>query len=94
MILSKKRFKGNDQSARMGRLVCAFVVCTLKRQVFSCQGPYAISIKILSAKPFAHPNLLYLGLVARKPDFVVCKQQKHINFVQSDQRHCYSFSGK
>ena len=41
MILSKKaNNKGDDQSARMRRLVCTFVVRKPQRQVFLRRGPY------------------------------------------------------
>ena len=40
---------------------------------------------------------LYIGLVAKKPDFVACKERRHRPArasAQSDQLLCYSFSDK
>ena len=40
MILSNTQKKGADQSAQIGRLVCAFFVRKPRRQVFFGQDPY------------------------------------------------------
>ena len=39
IAFQKAKDKGADQSSRMGRLVCAFVVRKPRRQVFSCCDP-------------------------------------------------------
>ena len=36
--------KGADQTARMRRLVCAFIVRKEQSQGFSCPGPYDVEV--------------------------------------------------
>ena len=46
--------KGADQTARMGRLVCAFVVHKPGRQVFSHGGPFSKDPDQLVTDPLLH----------------------------------------
>ena len=99
MLLSKKNNKGADQTARMRRLVCAFVVRKPPKTSFLAAGP---NVKELFWHSVRSPNIptayckhdtSQMGLlVARKSDFLyfACEEQRYRSNCAEDPRSLIS----